>query len=115
MSNQRARGTSKRGSRTIVEAVRPDHGCDTDIRKRGHCEWGSKQDIDAEAVVEVSQVPCRLTGVVVVRRAAIVITVVVVHDLFDVFAEVFDERCSTCLAAHCMREVALRGSDGLPR
>ena len=115
MSNQRARGASKWESRAIVEAVRPDHGRDTDVRKHRNGEWGGEQNIDAKAVVEVRQMLCRLSGVVVVRRAAIIFTVMVMHDQSDVFAEVFDECCGVLLAAHYMREVAFRGGNGLPR
>ena len=114
VSDQCARGASKREGSVIVEAVRTDHGGDADGGKRGNPLLGRKQGVNAEAVVEIDQVACGLLGVVVVGRAAAIFAVMMMHDQFDMLAEVLDERRGALLAIRDVREVTFRGSDGLP-
>lgn len=119
MSDQRAgRAAGGKGS-VVVEGARPDRWCDPDHGKHGHRVQCRKQDVQAQAVVEISKVARRLLRVVVVRCVAIIIIVVivmvVVHDHLSVFAEVLDESSLALLAVHDMHEVMLRGSDDLPR
>lgn len=115
VSDQRAGRASKWESSAIIEAVWADHRCNTNIWRRRNGKWSGKQDVDTEAMVEVSQVSCRLARVVVVRRAVIIGAVMVVHDQPDVFGKMLDEGRSFLLAIYDVREVALRGTDGLPR
>ena len=117
VSDQRARGTSKGKRRVIVEAVGTDHGCDADGGKREHRVLDRKQDIHAEAMVEVGQMACGLPGIVLMRWSGIFVAVVVmmVHDQVDMFAVVLDESGGALMAVRDVREVTLRGTDGLPR
>ena len=102
----------------VVEGARPERWCDPDDGKHGDRVQCRKQDVQAQTVVEISKVARRLLRVVVVRRVAIIIIIIVlmvVHDHFNVFAEVLDERNLALLAVHDMNKATLRGSDGLPR
>lgn len=100
----------------VVECARPDRWRYAHGRKHGDRVRCRKQDIEAQTVVEISKVTRRLLRVVVVQCAAIiVVTVMVVHDHFDMLAEVLDESSLALLAVRDMHEVTLRSSDSLPR
>ena len=117
VSDQCARGAPQGEDSVIVEAVRTDHRYDAVCGKRDDCGSERKQDVDAEAVVEIDQVACGLFGVVLMRRATavIVFAVMMMHDQFDMFAKVLYERRCALPAVHDVREITLRSSEGLPR
>lgn len=99
----------------IIEAVRTDHGCDADGGNCGNCELRWKQDVETDAMIEIGKVTCGLLGIVVMRSAAIVCAVVMMHDEFYMLAVMLDERRRVLLAVHDVREIAFHGSCGLPR
>lgn len=101
----------------IVDAGRKDHGYVALGRKRSDGGSERKQDVDAEAMVEIDQMACGLFGAVVMRcpTTVIVFAVMMMHDQIDMFAEVLDERRCALLAVHDVREVTLRSCAGLPR
>lgn len=118
MSDQRAGWAAGRKGSVVVESAGPGRWCNAHGGKHGDRVRGREQEVEAQSVVEISEVARRLLRVVVVRRLAImiiIIVVMVVHDNFNVFAEVLDESSLALLAVHDMHEATFRGSDGLPR